>query len=64
MGAFLSVVMVLAVLVNVKTTVGKCLCCKPEPVPKFFGVCSCLFAVYVIARAITSYDCCASLTAS
>ena len=62
-GAFMSVVMVLAVLVNIKTTVGKCLCWKPEPVPKFFSVSACLFAVYVIARAITSYNCCASVTA-
>ena len=62
-GAFMSVVMVLAVLVNIKMTVGKCLCCKPEAVPKFFGVAPCLFTVYVIARAITSYNWCASITA-
>src|ERR1043165_7522172 len=63
MGAFLSVITLLAVLINIKATVGKCLTTKSEPVPKFFGIATWMFMVYVIANAVTSYNCVANVTA-
>jgi cytochrome c oxidase cbb3-type subunit 1 len=62
-GAFLSVITLLAVLVNFKQTAGKCLCTKPEAVQKFIGISVWMFAAYVVGTAVTSINSVAEVTA-
>jgi cytochrome c oxidase cbb3-type subunit 1 len=50
-GAFMSVVAVLAAMVNIKQTVGKCLCTRSEPVPKFFGISAWSLGLFALGNA-------------
>ena len=50
-GAFMSVVAVLAALVNIKQTVGKCLCTRSEPVPRFFGISAWSLGLFALGNA-------------
>ena len=61
MGAFMSVVVVLAVAVNIKQTVGKCLCTRSEPVPKFIGVSLPFLFLFTLGNAATA---CAAVAAT
>lgn len=54
-GAMFSLVLLVALMVNVKKTSGKCLCSRSEPVPKFIGISLWAFVLFVIGKAVTSY---------
>ena len=62
MGAFLSVVAVLAVVVNLQQTLGKCLCTRTEPVPKFIGLGVWGLMFFALGRAMTAFNVVAAVT--
>ena len=61
-GAFMAVVAVLAVAVNCQQTAGKCLCTKPEPIPKFIGSSGWALGLFALAKAVTSFGCVSAVT--
>ena len=54
LGAFMSVVAVLAIALNIKQTVGKCLCTRSEPIPKFFGLSLPFLLLFTLGNAATA----------
>lgn len=62
MGAFLSLVVMLAVAINLKKTVGQCLTRRPEPAAKFLGVGALALNFFILVRAVTSFTCISQIT--
>ena len=61
MGAFLSLVVVIAVAFNLKQTVGKYLCTRSEPSPKFIGASMWFLMLFTLGNATTA---CAAVAAT
>jgi cytochrome c oxidase cbb3-type subunit 1 len=60
-GSILSVVAILALMVNLKQTAGSCVCTKPGPVPKFIGFGIWSLAIFTVANAVVSQACAAGV---
>jgi cytochrome c oxidase cbb3-type subunit 1 len=63
MGSFMSLVVILAVVLNLKQTVGRCLCTRSEPAPKFIGTSVWFLMLFTLGNATTACAAVAATTA-